>query len=192
MCSHGASYHSGHSEPMGPCYHCTANPRPRRAKRTWLSNNPLAGAMALVRSRHWTSTGHTRSQCVDQSVGLDWHQGSPSGASEQYWRPEPAMPDSGSCHLPETPERGYLAILARWCSRHSLQTHPRQIRSIGSVLKVGPTDNRQGRLQPLRPLLVGSGEPPHLVRCQSKISECRPERLTSVDRIQKLLTQLDR
>jgi hypothetical protein len=68
----------------------------------------------------------------------------------------------------------------------------RHIRGIGSVLEVDSTGSGQSGLQCCRPSLVGFGQSPHLVSCQSKISDCPPERLTSVDRIQKLLTQLDR
>jgi hypothetical protein len=50
---------------------------------------------------------------------------------------------------------------------------------------------RSGRLQCCRPFLVGLGESPHPVRRQFKISEDRPERLTGIDGIQKLLAQLD-
>jgi hypothetical protein len=59
---------------------------------------------------------------------------------------------------------------------------PRHIRGIGSVLEVDSTGSGQSGLQCCRPSLVDLGQSPHLVRCQSKISECRPERLTSVDR----------
>jgi hypothetical protein len=59
----------------------------------------------------------------------------------------------------------------------------RHIRGICSVLEVDSTGSGQSGLQCCRPSLVGLGQSPHLVRCQSKISQCRPERLTSVDRI---------
>ena len=53
---------------------------------------------------------------------------------------------------------------------------------IGAVLEVAAAGCRERSLEFCRPLPVGLGQSPHLVRCQSKISECRPERLTSVDR----------
>jgi hypothetical protein len=60
---------------------------------------------------------------------------------------------------------------------------PRHIRGIGSVLEVDSTGSGQSGLQRYRPSLVSLGQSPHLVRCQSKISECRRERLARVDRI---------
>jgi hypothetical protein len=60
------------------------------------------------------------------------------------------------------------------------------------MLKVVPTGCSQSVLQCCRPSLVGPGKSPHPVRRQSKILECRPERLARVDRIQKLLAQPDR
>jgi hypothetical protein len=67
-----------------------------------------------------------------------------------------------------------------------------RVGGISSVLEVDSTGSGQSGLQCCRPSLVGFGQPPHLVRCQSKISQCRPERLTSVDRIQELLPHLYR
>jgi hypothetical protein len=63
------SFWAAHSR----CHRGTADPRPRRTARTWPPNNPLAGAMVLVRGSHWTSVGHTRSHGVDQLVGRDRH-----------------------------------------------------------------------------------------------------------------------
>jgi hypothetical protein len=59
------------------------------------------------------------------------------------------------------------------------------------MLKVVPTGSRQSGLQRRRPLFVGPGQAPHLIRRQSKISKCRPERFTGIDRAQELLTQPD-
>jgi hypothetical protein len=59
----------------------------------------------------------------------------------------------------------------------------RHVRRVAAVLEVLPADRSQRSIKGSRPFLVGLGQSPHLVRCQSKISECPPERLTSVDRI---------
>jgi hypothetical protein len=44
----------------------------------------------------------------------------------------------------------------------------------------------------LRPFLVGFGQSPHLVGGQAKITEHRPERLATADRVEELLPRLDR
>jgi hypothetical protein len=66
------------------------------------------------------------------------------------------------------------------------------VRGIAAVLEVIPARCRQGGLQFLRPFRVGLGEPPHLVRGQTKITEHRSERLAAVDRVEELLPNIDR
>jgi hypothetical protein len=58
------------------------------------------------------------------------------------------------------------------------------------VFQVVPTSCRQGRFQPLRPFLVGLGEPPHLIGSQAKVTEHRTERLAAVDGVEELLPHL--
>jgi hypothetical protein len=65
------------------------------------------------------------------------------------------------------------------------------IRRRGAVLEVAVAGCRQGGLQIGRPLLVGLGESPDLVRGEAKLTEHRAERLATVDRIKKLLPHLD-
>ena len=69
---------------------------------------------------------------------------------------------------------------------------PRHIRGIGSVLEVDSPGSGKSGLQRCGPLLIGPGEPPHLVRGQTWITEHRAERLPAADRVQELLTHLDR
>ena len=66
------------------------------------------------------------------------------------------------------------------------------IGGIGSVVDVVSAGCRQGGLQLLRPLLVGPGQPPHLIGTQAKIAERRPERLATVHRVEELLAYFDR
>jgi hypothetical protein len=60
------------------------------------------------------------------------------------------------------------------------------ITSVGAVLEVVASGSCQGRLELRRPLIVGLGETPHLVRCQAEITERLPERFATVDRVQEL------
>ena len=58
------------------------------------------------------------------------------------------------------------------------------------MLEVVPTGCHQGGLQPLRPLVVGPGEPPHLIGSQAEVTDYRAERLAAVDGIEELLPYL--
>jgi hypothetical protein len=66
-----------------------------------------------------------------------------------------------------------------------------EVRGIGAMLQVFSSACRQSSLELLGPLVVGPGEPEHLVRGQPKITEHRTERLPRIDRINKLLPYLD-
>ena len=66
------------------------------------------------------------------------------------------------------------------------------VRRSGPMLQVVPTGSRQCGLERTRPQLVGLGQSPHLVRCQAKLSNNRPERLTCVDGVQELLPHVYR
>src|SRR5215217_5208578 len=102
-----------------------------------------------------------------------------------------------SCNLPTGLDRP-TALIALLRHPDPLMTAafaantPRHIRGISSAPEVNSTGNGQSGLQCCRPSLVDLGQSPHLVRCQPKTSNNRPERSTSVDPIQNLLTQLDR
>ena len=54
---------------------------------------------------------------------------------------------------------------------------------IRTMREVVAASSLQCGLQGRRSSLIGFGQSPYLVRCRSKISEGRPERLTGVDRI---------
>jgi hypothetical protein len=69
---------------------------------------------------------------------------------------------------------------------------PRHIRGIGSVLEVDSPGSGKSGLQRCGPLPIGPGEPPHLVRGQTKITKRGLERLAAVDRIEELLAYGDR
>ena len=60
------------------------------------------------------------------------------------------------------------------------------------MLEVDSTGSSQGGLKCAGPLLVGPGETEYLVRCQSEVAERRPELLPGVDRLQKLVSHLER
>ena len=67
------------------------------------------------------------------------------------------------------------------------------VRGVGAaLLKVLTARSCQGGVQRCRPLLVGLGEPPHLIRSHAKIMQYLSERHAAVDRVQKLAAQLDR
>jgi hypothetical protein len=66
------------------------------------------------------------------------------------------------------------------------------VRGVGAVLEVVSAGCRQGVLQPLGPLGVGSGEPPHLIGSQAKSTQYLPERLATVDHVEELLSNLGR
>jgi hypothetical protein len=55
------------------------------------------------------------------------------------------------------------------------------------VLDVVSTGGRQCGVELLRPLLVGLGESPDLIRGEAEVTQHLPERLTGVDRIEELL-----
>ena len=76
-----------------------------------------------------------------------------------------------------------LAALAADTARH--------IRGVGAVLQVVSAGCGQSGLQRCRPLLVGISQPPHPIRRQAEVTEHRPERLASIDRVQQLLPHLD-
>jgi hypothetical protein len=63
---------------------------------------------------------------------------------------------------------------------------------VGPMGEVVPAGCRQGGLKRRRPLLVGLGQPPNLVRRQVEVAEHRPERHAGIDSLEKLLPQLDR
>jgi hypothetical protein len=67
----------------------------------------------------------------------------------------------------------------------------RYIRGVAAVLEVVSAGCRQRSLHRGRPLFVGFGEPPDLVRGQSKAAERLPELLAGMDRIEELLPYLD-
>jgi hypothetical protein len=54
------------------------------------------------------------------------------------------------------------------------------------MLEIVPTRCRQGLLERRRPLLVGLGQSPHLVRGQAQVSEHSPKGLAAVDDLQEL------
>jgi hypothetical protein len=60
------------------------------------------------------------------------------------------------------------------------------------VLEVASPRCRQGGLKRSRPVVVGPGEPPHLIRGQAKVADRRSERLATVHRVEELLPHLDR
>jgi hypothetical protein len=66
------------------------------------------------------------------------------------------------------------------------------VRGVGAVLEVVAAGRSQCGLKRRRPLVVGLGEPPHLIRSEAKLAQRRPERFTGINPIQKLLPQLDR
>jgi hypothetical protein len=99
--------------------------------------------------------------------------------------------------------RGELEFMRRELDR--LSRHPNalmlptlaadttgHIRRVGAVLEVMPAGRSQCGLKRRRPLVVGLGEPPHLIRSEAKLAQRRPERFTGINPIQKLLPQLDR
>ena len=61
-----------------------------------------------------------------------------------------------------------------------------------AVLEVVSPRCRQGGLKRSRPVVVGLGESPNLVGGQAKVTEHGPERLAAVDRVEELLSHLDR
>src|SRR5215217_6006604 len=76
--------------PARRCYHSCANPRPRRAERTWPANHPLAGAMVLVRGRHWLPLViHGLNVVINRWVGIGIPRqdfSSHSGLVADLWR----------------------------------------------------------------------------------------------------------
>jgi hypothetical protein len=61
---------------------------------------------------------------------------------------------------------------------------------IGAVLEVAAAGCRERSLEFCRPLPVGLGQSPHLVRRHTKVTEHRGERLAAVDRVQELVPDL--
>jgi hypothetical protein len=66
----------------------------------------------------------------------------------------------------------------------------RHLGGVGPVLEVAAAGCRQRSLEFCRPLLVGLGQSPHLVRRHAKVTEHRAERLAAVDRVQELVPDL--
>jgi hypothetical protein len=58
------------------------------------------------------------------------------------------------------------------------------------VFEVISSGRCQRGLELLGPVLVGRGEPPHLVGGQAKLTEHRSERLSTVDRVEELLSHV--
>jgi hypothetical protein len=73
----------------------------------------------------------------------------------------------------------------RWCSRHSLQTQPCTYAALVPCAR-SPAGCRQDGIKRCRPLRVGLGKAPDLVGGKAKLTEHRPQRPASVDRIREL------
>jgi hypothetical protein len=64
------------------------------------------------------------------------------------------------------------------------------IGGVGAVLQVAAAGRCKGFLERRRPLCVGLGEPPDLIRRQLQIAQHSSERSTGIDAIQELLARL--
>jgi len=67
-----------------------------------------------------------------------------------------------------------------------------RVRGVRAVPEIVPSPSCQSVLKRSRPLLVGLGETPHLVRSQAEILEHCTEWLAIMNRVEELLSHLGR
>jgi hypothetical protein len=67
----------------------------------------------------------------------------------------------------------------------------RDVRRISPVLEIVSTGSDESVIERRRPLRLGLGEPPNLIRGQAQITKHLPKRLARIDSCQELLPHLN-